>query len=239
MAILVGMVGTGNLMANNEHMLSMSQPDQSFPLNEELARQGVDLRLGRSVASFTREEGGLVAHLDNGDSIPCGLAILSVGVRPETSLVKQAGLAMGKTGGIQVDDQMRTSASHVFAVGDAVESKDFVSQEPALIPLAGPANRQGRIAAEVILGRDSHYKATQGTSICKVFNLSFAMTGLSEATLLRKGLPFRSIYVHPADHATYYLRNLSGGFRRYAMWKESHFQPLACEPAMQHEDGTS
>ena len=99
---------------------------------------------------------------------------------------------------------MRTSQPDIYAVGDAVEIRDFVSGDPALIPLAGPANRQGRIAAEVIFGRDSRYKATQGTAICKIFDLTFAMTGLSETTLQRKGLPYRRIYVHPADHATYY-----------------------------------
>jgi len=89
-------------------------------------------------------------------------------------------------------------------VGDAVEVREFVSGDPALIPLAGPANRQGRIVAEVILGRDSRYKATQGTSICKVFDLSFAMTGLSETAIQRKGMRYKRIYVYPPDHATYY-----------------------------------
>ena len=103
---------------------------------------------------------------------------MSVGVRPETRLAKAAGLALGATGGILVDDRMRTSQPGIYAVGDAVEVRDFVSGEPALIPLAGPANRQGRIAADVILGRDSRYKASQGTAICKVFDLTFAMTGL-------------------------------------------------------------
>ena len=186
------------------HVLGVADAEMTFPLHEELTRQGVDLRLGRAVASFTRDGAELVAHLDNGDRIACGLVVMSIGVRPETRLAKEAGLKLGPTGGIQVDDQMRTSDPHVYAVGDAVECTEFVSREPALIPLAGPANRQGRIAAEVILGRDSHYKATQGTAICKVFDLSFAMTGLSETTLLRKGLPFRSTCVHPADHATYY-----------------------------------
>jgi len=134
----------------------------------------------------------------------CDLAVLCVGVRPETGLAKAAGLALGSTGGILVDDQMRTSQPNIYAVGDAVEIRDFTSGEAALIPLAGPANRQGRIAAEVILGRDSRYKATQGTAICKVFDLSFAMTGLSEAALQRKGLAYRRIYTYPADHATYY-----------------------------------
>jgi len=193
-----------SLVERLDHVLGVADTEMAYPLHEELARQGVDLRLGRSVTAFEKQGKGLVATLDDGARIACDLAVLSVGVRPETRLAREAGLALGPTGGIQVDDQMRTSDSHIFAVGDAVEVRDFVSGDPAVIPLAGPANRQGRIAAEVILGRDSRYRATQGTSICKVFDLSFAMTGLSEATLQRKGVPYRRIYVHPADHATYY-----------------------------------
>ena len=192
------------LVERLDHVLGVADVEMTFPLHEELARQGVDLRLGRSVAAFERDGSGLSALLDDGGRIPCDLAILSVGVRPETRLAREAGLALGVTGGIRVDDRMRTSKPNIYAVGDAVEVLDFVSGEPALIPLAGPANRQGRVAAEVILGRDSRTKATQGTSICKVFDLSFAMTGLSEASLVRKGLPYRRVYVHPADHATYY-----------------------------------
>ena len=186
------------------HVMGVADPEMTFPLHEELERQGVDLRLGRSVAAFTREGGELAAILDDGGRIACALVILCVGVRPETRLARAAGLALGTTGGILVDDQMRTSDPAIFAVGDAVEVRDFVSGDPALIPLAGPANRQGRIAAEVICGRDSRYKATQGTAICQAFDLGFAMTGLTETVLRRKGLPYRRIYVHPADHATYY-----------------------------------
>jgi hypothetical protein len=156
------------------------------------------------VSAFEKEGEGLVATLDNGDRIPCDLVVMSVGVKPETRLAREAGLAIGSTGGILVDDQMRTSLPGIYAVGDAVEVREFVSGDPALIPLAGPANRQGRIVAEVILGRDSRYKATQGTSICKVFDLSFAMTGLSETAIQRKGMRYKRIYVYPPDHATYY-----------------------------------
>ena len=185
-------------------VLGVADTEMTFPLHEELSRQKVDLRLGRAVSAFEPKAGGLVALLDNGDRIECDLAVLSVGVKPEVRLAREAGLAIGSTGGIQVDDQMRTSLPNIYAVGDAVEVREFVSGAPAMIPLAGPANRQGRIAAEVILGRDSRYKATQGTSICKVFDLSFAMTGLSETMLQRKNMPYQRIYVHPADHATYY-----------------------------------
>ena len=192
------------LVERLDHVLGVADVEMTFPLHEELVRQGVDLRLGRSVSAFERDGEGLSALLDDGGRVPCDLAILSVGVRPETRLAKEAGLALGTTGGILVDDRMRTSQPNIYAVGDAVEVRDFVSGEAALIPLAGPANRQGRIAAEVIMGRNSRYKATQGTSICKVFDLAFAMTGLSEASLMRKGLAYRRIYIHPADHATYY-----------------------------------
>ena len=192
------------LVEKLNHVLSLADAEMTFPLQEELARNGVDVRLGSSVSAFQREDGGLVAVLDDGQRIACDLAVLSVGVRPDTHLARQAGLAIGSTGGILVDDRMRTSVPDVYAVGDAVEVKEFVSQAPALIPLAGPANRQGRIAAEVIFGRDSRYKATQGTAICKVFELGFAMTGLSEHALRDKGMAYRRVYVHPADHATYY-----------------------------------
>jgi len=186
------------------HVLGVADTEMTFPLHEELSRQKVDLRLGRAVTAFEPNGEGLTAILDNGDRIECDLAVLSVGVKPEVRLAREAGLTIGATGGIQVDDQMRTSLPNIYAVGDAVEVREFVSGDPAMIPLAGPANRQGRIAAEVILGRDSRYKATQGTAICKVFDLSFAMTGLSEVMLQRKNIPYQRIYVHPADHATYY-----------------------------------
>ena len=186
------------------HVLGVADADMVFPLHEELLRQGVDLRLGTSVSAFEDHGDHLLARLDGGQGIACDLAILCVGVRPETLLARESGLVLGTTGGIQVDDQMRTSDPQIFAVGDAAEVKDFVSEVPALIPLAGPANRQGRIAAEVALGRPSHYKGSQGTAICKVFSLAFGMTGLSEATLRRKEIPFRKVYLHPPQHATYF-----------------------------------
>lgn len=185
-------------------VMAVADAEMAEPLHEELRRQGVDLRLNASVVSLDGTGEDLVATLDEGTRIPCDLAVLCVGVRPETGLAQEAGLELGATGGIRVDDQMRTSDPAIFAVGDAVEVEDFVSGEAALIPLAGPANRQGRIAADAILGRSSRYSATQGTAICKVFDLAFAMTGLSESSLRQKAIPFQRIYVHPADHATYY-----------------------------------
>lgn len=192
------------LVEKLDQVMGVADADMVAPLHGELARNGVDLRLGTSVDAFEAGPEGLLAKLSDGSAIACGLAVLAIGVRPETSLARAAGLALGSTGGILVDEYMRTSDPAIWAVGDAVEVKDTVLDGPALIPLAGPANRQGRIAADNILGRPSVYKGTQGTAICKVFDLAFAMTGQSEKVLQRKGVAYRKIYVHPADHATYY-----------------------------------
>ena len=131
--------------------------------------------------------------------------ILAIGVRPETALAKAAGLEIGQRGGIRVDEHMRTSDPDILAVGDAVEVKDFVTGQWTLIPLAGPANRQGRIAADVIAGRDSRYRGTQGTSICKIFEGEIGQTGASEKVLRQLGeTDFEKLYLYPNSHAGYY-----------------------------------
>ncbi len=186
------------------HVMGVADPEMVTPLHEELRRNGVDLRLSLSVEAIDVQGDRLQARLSDGSQVTCGLVLLAVGVRPETRLARKAGLAIGSSGGIHVDAHMRTSDPAIWAVGDAVEVTDLVRQTPAFIPLAGPANRQGRIAADNILGRNSRYTATQGTAICKVFDLAFAVTGASESSLERAGRPYRRIYVHPADHAAYY-----------------------------------
>ena len=186
------------------HVMGVADPEMVAPVHDELRRNGVDLRLSTSVESFEPDAGALVARLSDGSRVACGFALMAVGVRPETRRAREAGLDIGPSGGIRVDEQMRTSDPAIWAVGDAVEVKDLARESPALIPLAGPANRQGRIAADAIFGRKSRYTATQGTAIVKVFGLSFAMTGASEASLARAGRKYRRVYVHPADHATYY-----------------------------------
>jgi TusA-related sulfurtransferase len=132
------------------------------------------------------------------------LVILAIGVRPEVKLAAEAGLTIGQRKGIVVDDHMRTSDPDIYAVGDAVEVQDLVGGFAAVIPLAGPANRQGRIAAINALGGDATYERTQGTAICKVFDLAVGMTGLSEKALKRAGLAYEKVHVHPASHAGYY-----------------------------------
>ncbi len=179
-------------------------PEMSTPLKQHLVRHGVDLRLDTSVTGITEKGDSLAIELSNGEMLTGDLLIFSIGVRPEIKLARDAGLEIGETGGIAVDEHMRTSDPSIFAVGDAVQVKDFVGGFETLIPLAGPANRQGRIAADNVLGRDSIYHHTQGTGICKVFDLTVGMTGLSEKALKKRGIPYEKIYVHPASHASYY-----------------------------------
>lgn len=179
-------------------------PEMAAPLHSHLRDKGVDLRLKTSVCAIHPQEGGVRVETSTGETIDCGLVILSVGVRPESKLAREAGLVLGERGGIKVDAQMRTSDPHIYAVGDAVEVNDFISGVSTLIPLAGPANRQGRIAADAIFGRKSEYKRSQGTAICKIFDLCVGMTGMNEKNLKYAGMPYEKVYVHPASHAGYY-----------------------------------
>jgi rhodanese-related sulfurtransferase len=184
------------------------------PLDSEMARlverymvkHGVRLELNDGVAGFEQSADGLLEVLtSSGKRHPADIVILAIGVRPETALAKMAGIELGQRGGIRVDEQMRTSDPDIFAVGDAVEVRDFVTGQWTLIPLAGPANRQGRIAADVIAGRDSRYRGTQGTSICQIFEAAIASTGASEKLLTQLGdTDFEKIYLYPNSHAGYY-----------------------------------
>ena len=175
-------------------------------VEEHLKRHGITLALGDGVASFAQVEGGaLEVTTKSGTVHPADIVILALGVRPDTALAKSAGLAIGERGGIRVDDQMRTSDPSIFAVGDAIEVKDVVTGQQSLVALAGPANRQGRIAADVIVGRDSRFRGTQGTSIIGLFGGAAAWTGASEKTLARLGdTDYEKIYIFPNSHAGYY-----------------------------------
>jgi len=178
--------------------------EMASTLHAEMRRHGVDLRLQTAVEGFSERPEGLEVLLSSGDRVLCTLAILAIGVRPEIRIAAEAGLKIGALKGILVDEHLRTSDPNIYAVGDVIEVQDFVSESPMLVPLAGPANRQGRIAADNIVGRNSIYKKTQGTAICKVFDLTIALTGMSEKSLKRENIPYEKIYLHPADHATYY-----------------------------------
>lgn len=175
-------------------------------VQEHLKRHGVHLALGDGVAGFAQaDSGALEVQTRSGQAYRADLVILALGVRPETALAKAAGLVLGERGGIRVDEQMRTSDPNIFAVGDAVEVKDFVTGQWSLVALAGPANRQGRIAADVIAGRKSRFRGTQGTSIIGLFGGAAAWTGASEKTLRKLGeVDYEKVYLFPNSHAGYY-----------------------------------
>ncbi len=211
----IGLETAENLVHRKFDVTLVEMLDQVLaPLDREMARvvegyverNGIRLALNDGVSGFKQAENGSLEVLTkSGKVYPADIVILALGVRPETALAKSAGLKIGERGGIRVDEYMRTSNPDIFAVGDAVEVKDFLTGEWSLIPLAGPANRQGRIAADVIAGRDSRYRGTQGTSIIGLFGAAAAWTGVSEKTLIRIGdKDFEKIYFYPNSHAGYY-----------------------------------
>ena len=192
------------VVEKNAQVLTSFDPEMTTPVAEELARHGVTLILGASAVAIEPSADGLVVVLNSGTRLPAQLVVMGVGVRPENGLAVDAGLAVGPRGGIRVDEFLRTADPDIYAVGDAVEVVDVVSGEPTQVPLAGPANRQGRIAAENALGGAAEYRGTQGTAIVGVFGVTAALTGASEKSLRRAGRAFRKVYVHPAHHAGYY-----------------------------------
>jgi NADPH-dependent 2,4-dienoyl-CoA reductase/sulfur reductase-like enzyme/rhodanese-related sulfurtransferase len=181
-------------------------PEMSRLVERYLVKHGVNLQLADGVAGFRQAaDGSLEVLTESGKAHPADVVILAIGVRPETTLAKAAGLEIGQRGGIRVDEHMRTSDPDILAVGDAVEVKDYVTGQWTLIPLAGPANRQGRIAADVIAGRKSRYRGTQGTSICKIFEGEIGQTGPSEKVLRQVGeTDFEKLYLYQNSHAGYY-----------------------------------
>ncbi len=187
-----------------DQVLPPLDPEMTTPLVEHLAAKGVAVLTGETAQSLESSDGGLTVTLKSGRRLAAQTVILAVGVRPESRLALEAGLKVGSRGGICVNDRMQTSDSDIYAVGDAVEVIDFVTERMAQIPLAGPANRQGRIAADQVFGRDSRYRGTQGTSIVRVFERTAAITGASEKSLRLAGREYRKVYVHPANHAGYY-----------------------------------
>ena len=181
-------------------------PEMAEAVTQHLESKRVNVETGDGVAAFEQAAGGsLLVKTRRGAAYPADLVILSVGVRPETALARSAGLECGECGGIRVDEMMRASDPRIWAVGDAVETRDIVTGQWVLAPLAGPANRQGRIAAEVIAGRDSRFRGVQMTSICGVLGLTVAATGASEKRLRAAGITnYRKVYVHPGHTAMYY-----------------------------------
>jgi NADPH-dependent 2,4-dienoyl-CoA reductase/sulfur reductase-like enzyme/rhodanese-related sulfurtransferase len=187
-------------------LLPPLDPEMSEPVERHLTAHGVEVVLGDGVAGFeSRNAGQLGVQLKSGAEHVADLVILAIGVRPENGLAKEAGLEIGERGGIRVDGQMRTSDPKIWAVGDAVEVRDTITGQWTLIPLAGPANRQGRVAADAICGRETSFRGVQGTAICSVFGLAVAMTGASEKSLKRAAITdYEKVYLHPKQHAAYF-----------------------------------
>ena len=194
------------VIQREEQVLTPVDPEIACLIHDHLQRHGVRLALNNGVVGFEQREGGaLDVQTMSGKTYQADVVILAIGVRPDTTLAKTAGLEIGEWGGIRVDDQMRTSDPDIFAVGDAIEVKDYLTDQWSLIALAGPANRQGRIAADVIVGRDSRYRGTQGTAIIGLFGGAVAWTGVSEKMLKRLAdEDYEKIYLFPNSHAGYY-----------------------------------
>jgi CoA-disulfide reductase len=186
------------------HILAPFDSDMTVMVEKELENNGVRLHLNDGVKSFSEKESGIEVILNSGLALNADLIILAIGVAPDTAFLKDCGLQLGPRGHILVNEHMATSIDGIYAVGDAVEVVDFVNKQKTAVPLAGPANKQGRIAADNISGIPSAYKGTQGTSILKVFNLTAASTGNNERTLKKWNIPYKVIHIHPVAHASYY-----------------------------------
>lgn len=189
------------LVQNGPQVMLSMDPEMVAPLHTHLVAHGIQLKLNTPLLGVTQGAGRLRVN----DDLETDMVILGLGVRPETSLAVAAGLTLGARGGIKVDAQMRTSDPAIYAIGDAVEVHDLVTDTDMLLALAGPANRQGRIAADAVAGRDSRFRGVQGTAICGVFDLAVAQTGATEKALKRAGMTdYEKVYLHPKHHVGYY-----------------------------------
>ena len=171
---------------------------------KELNDHGVSLILGNGVKGFEETENNITVELNDGQNLVTDMVILSIGVSPDTGFLRDSGINLGERGHILVDDSMQTNIEGVYAVGDAIMVKDYLHRTDVAIPLAGPANRQGRIAADNIAGLGRTYKGSLGTSILKIFSMAAASTGNNERNLQRMGKEYRVLYIHPNSHASYY-----------------------------------
>ena len=217
-AVIVGAGYIGLEMAENLRQRGMlvaivEMADQVLPvldkemtacIQQELHKHNVALWLNDAVVRFQPSDSRLMVGLKSGMELSCDIAILAMGVRPEAELARRAKLEIGTTGGIRVNKQLQTSNPDIYAIGDAIEVRDFTLDNPVLVPLAGPANKQGRMVADNICGGNRQYNGTQGTSILKVFDLTVAMTGASEKALAKTGIEYEKLYIHPANHVSYY-----------------------------------
>ncbi|GAA3507471.1 FAD-dependent oxidoreductase [Streptomyces showdoensis] len=188
------------LVERDRQVLPPLDPEMAAPLAAELSAHGVDVRLGTEVTKVLPR----AVELSDGTTLPAGLVVLAIGVRPDTALARTAGLTIGARGGIAVDERQRTSDPRIHAVGDAAEKPDHLTGEAALVPLANLANRHGRLVADALAGRPVRSAPAIGTAVARVFGLTAAATGWNEKRLAAAGRPHRVLHVHPASHAGYY-----------------------------------
>ncbi|MBF0256292.1 MAG: FAD-dependent oxidoreductase [Gammaproteobacteria bacterium] len=192
-----------SLVERDSQLMASLDAEMTSPLLERLRQHEVELILADSVSRFEQTE-RLQVHTAKGRQIATDMVILAIGVEPESELARQAGLELGPRGHILVDKNMRTSDRHIYAVGDVVELRHAVTGQRTAVPLAGPANRQGRIAADVICGKGRHFRGVQGTSVCGLFGMTLAATGVNEKALQASGLDYGVVYAHPNHHVGYY-----------------------------------
>ena len=192
------------VIQRGNQLLNTLDYDMATLVHSKLRSKGIDLKIGGNVVAFEETETGLNVLLENEQPIGTDMVLLAIGVSPENTLAKKAGLELGLKGAIAVNDKMETSVSDIYAVGDAVQIKHIVTGNDAVIALAGPANKQGRIAADNICGLDSHYKGSLGSSVIKLFDMTAAVTGLTEKAANISGIPYDKIVLSPASHAGYY-----------------------------------
>ena len=186
------------------HLMTPFDPDMAALLHAEVRAHGIHLALGHTVEGFAETDGGVQVLLKDEAPLQADMVVLAIGVTPDSHLAADAGLELGLKGSILVNDRMQTSDPDIYAVGDAVQVRQFVTGQPALIALAGPANKQGRIAADNMAGGNSRYKGSQGSSVLKVFSLTAATTGLSETAARKAGLDADAVVLSPMNHAGYY-----------------------------------
>jgi len=205
---LVGRALNVSIVEAGPQIMGVLDPEMAALLQQELVKHGVHLYLNESVEAFNAANPDIasasVARLKSGKQLPADLVVIGIGVRPEVTLARNAGLEIGELGGIRVNSSLQTSDPNIWAVGDAIEVKNGVTGEWILIPLAGPANRQGRIAADNILGRKATYDSTLGTGILRLFGLTAGCTGATERALNRQKVAYHAIHLHPNSHAGYY-----------------------------------
>ena len=187
-----------------KQLMNPFDSDMAALLHNEMRRHGVNLVLGRTVEGFEEKDGGVDVLLKDEPPLHGDMVILAIGVTPDTALAKEAGLDLGIKGSIVVNERMETSVPDIYAVGDAVQVRHFVTGQEALISLAGPANKQGRIAADNICGGDSRYAGSQGSSVIKVFQMTAAVTGVNETNAKKLGLAVDKVILSPMNHAGYY-----------------------------------